>query len=183
MAFNRPADKNSRTGNVRRRKRLPYERRIALWSFLVASPGILTSGVLIWFQPWFVQSKLTLFFLGVLAWWVLASALKEQATRPLQTLANVIASLREEDYSFRARSAIAGDALGDLSLEVNALADLLSEQRTGAIEATALLRRVVEEIDVPLRAASWRRLQCPNCERVTKLMNTRPSTVRGCDAG
>ena len=37
------------------------------------------------------------------------------------------------------------DALGELSIEVNALADLLADQRIRAIEATALLRRVVEE--------------------------------------
>jgi two-component system nitrogen regulation sensor histidine kinase NtrY len=42
--------------------------------------------------------------------------------------------------------------LGELSLEVNALADLLADQRIRAIEATALLRRVVEEIDAPLFA-------------------------------
>jgi two-component system nitrogen regulation sensor histidine kinase NtrY len=73
-------------------------------------------------------------------------------TRPLQTLSNVVASLREEDYSFRARGAVPDDALGELSLEVNGLADLLAERRIQAIEATALLRRVVEEIEVPLFA-------------------------------
>ena len=58
--------------------------------------------------------------------------------------------MREEDYSFRARGAATDDALGELSLEVNALADLLADQRIRAIEAAALLRRVVEEIEVPL---------------------------------
>jgi len=78
--------------------------------------------------------------------------LHEQTVRPLQTLANVVAALREEDYSFRARGANPDDALGELSLEVNGLADLLADQRIRAIEATALLRRVVEEIDAPLFA-------------------------------
>ena len=77
-------------------------------------------------------------------------ALHEQTIRPLQTLANVVSALREEDYSFRARGAVMDDALGELSLEVNALADLLADQRIHAIEATALLRRVCEEIDAPL---------------------------------
>jgi nitrogen fixation/metabolism regulation signal transduction histidine kinase len=85
-------------------------------------------------------------------WWIFAMALQEQTTRPLQTLANVIGSLREEDYSFRARNAVSEDALGELSLEVNALADMLSDQRVRAIEATALLQRVVDEIDAPLFA-------------------------------
>jgi two-component system nitrogen regulation sensor histidine kinase NtrY len=134
----------------RKRVRLLYERRINLFALLVALPGIVVSGALIWLQPWSLESKLGLFFVQLFAWWLLAMALQEQTTRPLQTLANVIAALREEDYSFRARGAAPDDALGELSHEVNALADLLADQQIRAIEATALLRRVVEEIDVPL---------------------------------
>jgi two-component system, NtrC family, nitrogen regulation sensor histidine kinase NtrY len=134
----------------RKRVRLLYERRVNLYAFLVAIPGLLVSGIFIWLQPWTLQSKLSLMFASLFVWWLLAMALQEQATRPLQTLANVIAALREEDYSFRARGAATDDALGELSIEVNALADLLADQRIRAIEATALLRRVVEEIEVPL---------------------------------
>jgi nitrogen fixation/metabolism regulation signal transduction histidine kinase len=119
---------------------------------LVALPGLVICGILIWQQSWATESKLALSFAILVAWWLLAMALHEQTTRPLQTLANVVASLREEDYSFRARGATTEDALGELSLEVNALADLLADQRMRAIEATALLRRVVEEIDAPLFA-------------------------------
>jgi nitrogen fixation/metabolism regulation signal transduction histidine kinase len=78
-------------------------------------------------------------------------------------LANVVSALREEDYSFRARGAATDDALGELSMEVNALADLLADQRVRAIEATALLRRVVEEIDAPLFAF--------DPDRILKLIN------------
>src|SRR5579862_1011712 len=134
----------------RRRVRLLYERRISLFAFLVALPGLVTAGIFIWFQPWSLQSKAGLSFAELFVWWLLVMALQEQTTRPLQTLANVIAALREEDYSFRARGAAADDALGELSIEVNALADLLADQQIRVIEATALLRRVVEEIDVPL---------------------------------
>jgi two-component system, NtrC family, nitrogen regulation sensor histidine kinase NtrY len=134
----------------RKRVRLLYERRISLFSLFVALPGMLLSGILIWIEPWSLESRFALTFVELFVWWLLAMALHEQTTRPLQTLANVIAALREEDYSFRARGAAADDALGELSLEVNALADLLAEQRIRAIEATALLRRVVEEIEVPL---------------------------------
>ena len=136
----------------RKRVRLLYGRRVSLFSALVALPATLVSGILIWLQPWQIESKLTLLFVEMVAWWLLAIALQENATRPLQTLANVVAALREEDYSFRARNAVPQDALGELSLEVNALADTLSEQRTRATEATALLRRVVEEVDIPLFA-------------------------------
>ena len=132
--------------------RLLYEHRIGLFSLLVALPGIVVSAVLIWLQPWPVSSKLLLSLVGLLAWGLLSMALREQTIRPLQTLANVVGALREEDYSFRARGAVPTDALGELSLEVNALADLLADRRVRAIEATALLRRVVDEIDVPLFA-------------------------------
>jgi len=134
----------------RKRVRLLYERRISLFALLVALPAMIVSGILIWSQSWSLESKLTLLLAELFVWWLLAMALQEQTTRPLQTLANVIAALREEDYSFRARGAAADDALGELSFEVNALADLLADQRIRAIEATALLRRVVEEVDVPL---------------------------------
>src|ERR1700722_3737028 len=133
-----------------KRVRLLYERRVSLFALLVALPALLTSGIFIWQQSWTLESKLALLFAELFVWWILAMALQEQTTRPLQTLANVISALREEDYSFRARGAAADDALGELSIEVNALADLLSDQRIRAIEAAALLRRVVEEIEVPL---------------------------------
>ncbi|HEY1262677.1 MAG TPA: ATP-binding protein [Terriglobales bacterium] len=123
-----------------------------LFSALVALPGLVLAAVLLWIQPWSLEAKLTLFLLALFGWWILALALQENATRPLQTLANVVAALREEDYSFRARNAVPEDALGELSLEVNALADMLAGQRTRAIEATALLRKVVEEIEVPIFA-------------------------------
>src|SRR6202165_2926639 len=136
----------------RKRVRLLYERRISLFSLFVALPGMLLSGVFIWLQAWSLESKFALTFVELFVWWLLAMALHEQTTRPLQTLANVVAALREEDYSFRARGAASDDALGELSMEINALADLLADRRISAIEATALLRRVVEEVEVPLFA-------------------------------
>jgi nitrogen fixation/metabolism regulation signal transduction histidine kinase len=108
--------------------------------------------VLVWTQPWSLESRLALIGLELFVWWLLALALQEQTTRPLQTLSNVIGALREEDYSFRARNAVPEDALGELSLEVNALADTLSDEKIRTIEATALLQRVVDEIDAPLFA-------------------------------
>src|SRR5882672_12730815 len=151
MASSSAGAGDPRPGNPpRKRVRLLYARRVSLFSFLVALPAFLVGGVLLWIQPWSVEAKLTLLLFELFAWWMLALALQEHVTRPLQTLANVVAALREEDYSFRARNAVPEDALGELSLEVNALADMLSDQRIRAMEATALLRRVVEEVETPL---------------------------------
>ena len=48
------------------------------------------------------------------------------------------------------------DPLGEVVLEVNALGTTLREQRLGALEATALLSKVMEEIDVAVLAFDGR---------------------------
>src|SRR5215475_99709 len=143
---------SSTTRNKRKPQRAPFERRVTRFSIFLVAPGLLISGILIWLQPWSLQSKLILISAELLACLLIGAALHDHIVRPLQTLANVVGALRDEDYSFRARLAIPNDALGELSLEVNALADLLAKHRTGVIEATALLQRVVEEVDIPIFA-------------------------------
>jgi two-component system nitrogen regulation sensor histidine kinase NtrY len=80
------------------------------------------------------------------------SSLRRRVVFPLQTLSNLLAALREGDYSIRGRHARNSDALGEVTREVNALAQTLREQRLDALEATALLRKVMEEIDVAVFA-------------------------------
>ena len=132
--------------------RLLYEKRIALFAILASLPGLAFGTALIWTHAWSRDVKISLTGLELFLWLVLTIALLDQVIRPLQTLTNVVGALREEDYSFRARGAAPNDAMGELALEINALADILTEQRLQTIEATALLRRVVEEIDAPLFA-------------------------------
>jgi two-component system nitrogen regulation sensor histidine kinase NtrY len=133
-------------------RRTRFERRVIAFTVLLAAPGLLISGLLVWFRPWSIEARFAVLGAEILACLLIGAALHEHIIRPLQTLANVVGALREEDYSFRARNAVPNDALGELSLELNALADLLSRHRTGAIEATALLQRVVEEVDIPIFA-------------------------------
>ncbi len=142
------ADQMEHAGSSR--TRLLYEKRIALFAILAALPGVAFGTILIWTHNWNQDVKISLTVLEAFLWIVLTLVLLDQVVRPLQTLTNVVGALREEDYSFRARGAAPNDALGELALEVNALADILTEQRLESIEATALLRRVVEEIDAPL---------------------------------
>ncbi|MDP1579881.1 MAG: ATP-binding protein, partial [Candidatus Didemnitutus sp.] len=61
-------------------------------------------------------------------------------------------ALREGDFSTRARGANRDEPLGDVLFEINQLSGVLQEQRLGALEATALLRTVMEEIDVAIFA-------------------------------
>ena len=104
------------------------------------------------------------------------AAFIEEAVRPIQTLSNVVAALREEDYSFRARGANRDDSVGQLSLEINALADTLQTQRVASLEAVALLRRVIAEMEAPVLAfdqESRLRLLNPAAERAFALQPAR----------
>src|SRR5204862_272386 len=96
------------------------------------------------------QWTLTLLVAGM--WLACATIVREHVVRPLQTVSNVLGALRERDYTLRARGSNPEDALGLLLLELNSLGDDLRAQRLGALEATALLRRVMEEIDVAIFA-------------------------------
>jgi two-component system, NtrC family, nitrogen regulation sensor histidine kinase NtrY len=74
--------------------------------------------------------------------------LREYVRRPLLTLSSLLAGLREGDFSIQARGARPNDPLGEVMLELNTLIGLLREQRLGALDATALLRTVMGEIEV-----------------------------------
>src|SRR3984885_6740810 len=133
-------------------RRLSFERRLRLWFYLLGLPALLLCWLVLRqrsVEP--LAQIITL--LAVAAGWAFAvSLLTEQITRPLQTLANVVAALREDDYSFRARGARRDDAMGDLALEINALAGMLQTQRAGALEAMALVERVIESMQSPMLA-------------------------------
>jgi nitrogen fixation/metabolism regulation signal transduction histidine kinase len=89
----------------------------------------------------------------IFAFWIgFSSAIRKKVALPLQTISNVLESLREGDFSLRARGADSPDALGEAVGEVNALSSTLKEQRLGAVEASALLRNVIQEIDVAVFA-------------------------------
>ncbi len=109
---------------------------------------------------------------------LVAAALIDSIVRPLQTLANVVASLREGDYSFRARGAGSRDALGELAAEVNTLADLLQNLRVRSLEATALLTRILEVMRAPLFAFDRDdRLQLVNDAGVELLGSTHAHSI------
>ncbi len=133
-----------------RTSKILFEKRIALFAILTALPGIGFGTTLIWTSTWARDVKIAVNALEFFLWLVFTLVLLDQIVRPLQTLSNVVGALREEDYSFRARGAAPNDALGELAMEINSLADILTEQRIQTIEATALLRRVVDEIDAPI---------------------------------
>jgi len=129
-----------------------HERQILLLAMLTGLPGTTAALALIWRSSMAPRYQWSLTAVLVLLWLALAFALRVRVVFPLRTLSNLLAALREGDFSIRARGEGPDDALGELIAEVNALASTLRQQRLGAVEATALLSKVMEEIDVAVFA-------------------------------
>jgi two-component system nitrogen regulation sensor histidine kinase NtrY len=110
-------------------------------------PGVAVCALLLWLDGYSGRVQWTVDLLLIFFWLAISANLKNRVVRPLQTLSNILAAIREGDYSIRGRRAASGDALGEVMLEVNDLGATLRGQRLGAMEATALLRTVMAEID------------------------------------
>lgn len=131
--------------------------------FAGAVPVAALAAGLLWVADFETRTKWTLALAALLVWGGCALLLREKLIRPLQTLANLLESLRQEDYSMRARRVPAGDVLGEVFQEVNLLSGLLREKRLGDMDTTALLRTVMAEIDVGIFAFdAERRLRLVN---------------------
>jgi two-component system, NtrC family, nitrogen regulation sensor histidine kinase NtrY len=135
-----------------RQRRLRHDRRVFLLALLAGLPGTAVALYWIWNSPLGGLARFTLTVLLVVAWSGAGLAVRRTVVRPLQTLANLLNALKHEDYSIDARGADREDPLGLVLHEANTLRALLRERRLGAIEATALLRTVMEEIDVAILA-------------------------------
>jgi len=132
-----------------RRGKLAHDVHVFLLALLAGLPGSLTTLVLLWTGDFTPKVSWTLSVLVLGVYLGAALTVRERVTRPLQTVANLLAALREGDYSVRGRGARRGeDPLGEVFLETNALSETLREQRLGALEAGALLTQVMEEIEV-----------------------------------
>jgi nitrogen fixation/metabolism regulation signal transduction histidine kinase len=134
--------------NSRKRRRFGYERRIVIMAVLAAAPALIGFFLLLWLNDYTPKVQWT--FGGLAALWFACCifAMRERVRFPLQSLANILGGLRDEDYSVRARGAASDDPLGEVMIEVNALGESLREQRLGAMEAFALVRTVMSELDV-----------------------------------
>src|SRR5438874_10526703 len=130
------------------RRRLSYENRLTWLAFGAAVPGGVIALAILWSGDFSakIEWTLTLAIVGCFLGFILSA--RDHLVRPLQTMTNLLAALREGDYSIRARGARENDALGEAFLEINLLGETLRLQRLGAFEATALLRTIMAEIDV-----------------------------------
>lgn len=129
-----------------------HENRLFHLALLAGLPAVVATLALLWYDGHSAKVQWTVGLIVVGAWLLAAMLLRERVVTPLQTLSNMLAALREGDYSIRARGAERDDALGLAYLEANLLGETLRTQRLGAVEATALLRTVMADIDVAVFA-------------------------------
>ncbi len=132
--------------------RLRFETRLIWLLLLLAMPTLLLGGGALYM--WHVSVAMRLSALAILIFLVVHLALMvfRHIVRPLQTLSNVVAALRENEYSFRAREVGEDDAFGYLAAQINELADDLRTRRHRELETFALLERVFETMDLPVFA-------------------------------
>jgi nitrogen fixation/metabolism regulation signal transduction histidine kinase len=137
---------------------------------------------LLWQCDYEVQTRLTLAALILFIWLATAFLIRSKVVFPLRTLSNLLGALREGDYSLRARGARLDDALGEAIWEVNALTESLREQRLRAMEAMALLRKILAEIDVAMFGFDGNgRLQLIN-DSGRRLLGRTDEEILGCRA-
>jgi len=133
--------------------KLTHDRHVLLGTLLAGLPGVLVTMGFLWLDENQSANMRWTFTLIVVGCWLgFSFSVQNRVVRSLQTMANLLSAVREGDFSIRARGANRDDPHGDVMTEINSIGSILQAQRLGAIEATALLRTVMEEIDVAIFA-------------------------------
>jgi nitrogen fixation/metabolism regulation signal transduction histidine kinase len=119
---------------------------------LAIAPGAIGTVVLLYVSG--VTPSLRWTIIGFLSLAVLIAvvAVRRHVVRPLQTLANMLEALREGDYSMRGRNVDPEDSFGEVMVEVNTLSRTLYDQRLEALEAGALLQKIIADVDIAVFA-------------------------------
>lgn len=147
-----------------RKPRLTHEQTVFVYTLAAGAPAVLFSLGILWLGDDYDAKKQWTFSLLILGvWFGFALAAQNHVVRPLHTMANLLSALREGDFAIRARGARRDEPLGDVMAEINTLSRTLQDQRLSALEATALLRTVMEEINIAIFAFdSERKLRLAN---------------------
>ena len=82
---------------------LPHERRVFLLALGAGLPGVIATIALLVAGDYSRKAAWTIGGLVAGAWLLIAWMLRERVVRPLQTLSNMLAAIREGDFSLRAR--------------------------------------------------------------------------------
>lgn len=129
-----------------------YERRIVGTALLAVAPLACAAILLVASGDYPDVVTWTVALLVGATLGVATIALREVVVYPLRTLANVISAIREEDYTIRAREAADPNIFGEIMLELNDLSATMRRRHLAAVEAAALVRAVIAEVDAAIFA-------------------------------
>jgi two-component system nitrogen regulation sensor histidine kinase NtrY len=91
---------------------ISHDRRVVALALAGGAPAVVFALLFLWTQPWPTVARVAS-AAAVLACWLGAAAMARRfVVHPLQTISNLLAALREEDFSIRARGGGGTDALG-----------------------------------------------------------------------
>ncbi len=129
-----------------------HEGSVQALALAAGLPAVLFAGWVIGASDYSSKVMWTLGLVIGGAWLGFGFAVRERIASPLRTVSNLLEAIREGDYSIRATGAAGTDSLAEVMRQVNAMGTTMRSQRLGALEATTLLRKVMEEIDVSIFA-------------------------------
>ena len=132
-------------------RRFSFEYRLFFLALAAGAPAVIATVILLATGD---VSNSTAWTLGgvIVAWWLaIATVSKDRFTYSMRTLSNLLGALRDGDFSFRLRMDDHG-SLGEVYRQINEMSETLHVQRLGAMEAAALLQKVMSEIDVAIFA-------------------------------
>ncbi|SRR6266481_6679643 len=89
---------------LKRGGHLKFERRVTFLALAASSPAVALCAFLLWCDNYSGRVQWTVDLLLVISWLSVAFNLKQRIVRPLQTLSNILAAIREGDYSIRGQS-------------------------------------------------------------------------------
>lgn len=135
-----------------RRQPMRHEDAVFVFAVLAMAVPSLIALPILWAGPFDLKTQITATLAIVVLGGGFALAARARVQRPLQTLANIVAALREKDYSVRGRHVRKDDALGLAMSELAELAEQLRAERWRDEEASAGLARVVERLDAAVLA-------------------------------
>jgi two-component system nitrogen regulation sensor histidine kinase NtrY len=136
------------------RRRLRFEHRLYLLVLAAGLPGVALSYLLLWRSAYSLDHQIEGSVVVAALWLGLSVSARDFVIRSIQALSSVVAALKEDDFSFRATQADAGDAFGELATEINSLSRALEQERIGAMESASLLRKVIAETGTAIFAFS-----------------------------
>ena len=108
-------------------RKTSHETRVLLLALFGGLPGVAATFVFLFAGGYTARLQWTFAPLIIALWLGFCFAARERVVGPLRTMANLLEALRQGDYSIRGRVENPRDPLGEVMLQINAMAATLRD--------------------------------------------------------